>query len=453
MSVTDSSFFSDTSDETPAKKASTTIADEIFSRKTPPAKDKADPVKPVEPLKPNPPKTGEPSKSFPLPRITESKKPVLPPLTITDKSKGPAPIKVKDDANPLSTAPGGSVFSDIMRNAPRRGEPYPVQPGAPKTELPAAKDAPGVKKDVPAPKTNVSPKADVPPPGAGTLLPREVPPSPPARPNYMVKPGVPAREAVPKTPKNPYEPLAKDGAVTGKATEITKDGKGVIANEPDQIIHRTKFESTKKALPLYEAYASASSDKAGEKVRIPELHKGVRDRVASVELLTEFELMEPDRHGLILHPTGMRSNGHLFALARDANQIPVNIIEYTMDGGKPKYLQQWIFDRSKNPDTGEQTTSITHFREASATAMGRPPGQNGGMVDVYMSKTEYVADNGGNIVKAAHYNNLNKPTVQIEYGNGEPRMFMRDASSGNMRPSAFSRAYMTRMPFNGIYLR
>jgi hypothetical protein len=279
-------------------------------------------------------------------------------------------------------------------------------------------------------------------------------------------------EAAKKTPidapKNPYQPLTRrdyEAQQRSGSIEAKNDRPGAtppkypgVPHDQDKIVLTKILRPSPLASSLYKMYLETYTDrseenKLPENIGIAELHKGMKDKVKSIELLSDSEMFLPDQHNLILHPTGRKSPGHFFAVLRDENQIPVNLIEYHTVEGKPKYLQQWVFDREAIPDTGGKKTTISHFRETSATAMGRPPGENGVMADVFMGRTDYITDNTGNIITAAQYNNLNKPIVQIEYGDGAPKMYMRDANSGKMAPSAFSRAYMSRMAFSSVYLR
>jgi|GEM_PF-1584262 len=229
--------------------------------------------------------------------------------------------------------------------------------------------------------------------------------------------------------------------------------------DQDKWLMKKLLKPSKLGSALYDLYLETSTDRSEENkvpdgIRIAELHKGMKEKVASVELLGDSEMFQPDQHGIVLHPTGRRHPGNFYAVLRDDNGIPLNVIQYAKgSGGKPQYLQQWIFDRDNNKESGNRTTTISYFRESQSTAVGRPGVENKTMVDAFMGRTEYIAGSGGAMLKATQYNNLNKPTVEIDYSSGTPTMQLRDSNSGQLRPSTYSRAFTTNMAFSGVYIK
>lgn len=229
--------------------------------------------------------------------------------------------------------------------------------------------------------------------------------------------------------------------------------------------YNVKF--TTSASVLYDLFLKTSNDRSGENkvpdsITISELHKGMKDRVKSIQLAGDSDLLKEDMHGIVLHPTGRNNPGTAYAVLRDENGIPVNVIEYYLGNGKPQYIEQWIFEREMDKDTGGQKTNIYQFRESSQTNIGRPKEQNGTMVDAFVGRTEYLSDSGGGPVKASQYNNLDQPTVVIDLN--KETMQLRDPNSGRMIPSPqlrdpnsgriiFPKAYTSKLAFSSAYLR
>lgn len=336
---------------------------------------------------------------------------------------------------------------------------FPTEPVAPSTTVVVP------KRD--AVKTPAVDKA-TPPTGLDTSK-APVVVDPMKRPTPVDTSKTPAKPPVVDVPPNPFKPLPKVDYDKQKGTGLdavktTPDG--APPKYPGPAIDQDKWIMQKLLKPsplgkaLYDLYLATATDRSEENkvpdgIKIAELHKGIKEKVASIELLGDSEMFQPDQHGIVLHPTGRKHPGNFYAVLRDDKGIPINVIEYSKTGGngKPKYLQQWIFDREADPDTGGRKTTISYFRESSSTATGRPGVENKTMADVYMGRTDYIAGKDGAMLKAIQYNNLNKPTVDIDYSTRTPTMQLRDPNSGKLQTYTYSRAFTTNMAFSGVYLK
>ena len=390
-----------------------------------------------------------------------------------DSKSTPKPLDPKGAAPAIAPKDSGRFAAP-----PADAKPFFQQPGLPSNgdiRLPSlSRDRMLGKKDTPPPL--FFPKESIKP---STII---VPPRVPARPPAAVdiaKPPVDAGKAPPvvdatkappvvDTGKLPYRPLPKvdylkqqregpDAANTNP--DKTPPKYPGPEKDQDKWIMKKLLKPSKLGSALYDLYLETATDRSEENkvpdgIRIAELHKGIKEKVASVELLGDSEMFQPDRHGIVLHPTGRRHPGNFYAVLRDDNGIPLNVIQYAKgSGGKPQYLQQWIFDRDTNKESGNRTTTISYFRESQSTAVGRPGVENKTMVDAFMGRTEYLAGSDGAMLKATQYNNLNKPTVEIDYSSGSPTMQLRDPNSGQLRPSTYSKAFTTNMAFSGVYIK
>ncbi len=281
---------------------------------------------------------------------------------------------------------------------------------------------------------------------------------PPPPPDDDPKPP-PRQDPAHPLPKVDYEKQKKEGGIEGKNLNPDKDAPKYPGppKDQDKWILKRLFKVSPTVDALYDLFLETYTDRSEEnkvpgKLRIAELHKGIADKVASVELLGDSELLtQKDRHGLILHPTGIKNPNSVYAVLRDENGIPINVIEYSQVSGKPKYLQQWVFDRQKDEATGGQKTTIYHFREASQTSVGRPKDQNDTMADALVDRTEYLTTGSGSIYQAAAYNNLGQPTVVVDLA--KRTMQVRDPNSGKLIPSPFVGAQLSKLSFTSTYLR
>ncbi len=438
--------------------------------------------------------TTRPDVLIPQPKLSADGKSTTSKSSDAIKSKAPdvtpsvapkAPEPKSDGKAPTAAPPtvgGGEV------------RPFYPRPGVPSSEM----RLPGLSRDrmlsrpAETPKSIIVPKESL-PPSTTVIVPKRdavktpadtkppavvdttKPPAvvdkskPPTSSDTSKLPPKPIVIDVPKTPPNPYKPLPKVDYDQQKGTgpdavKTTPDG--APPKYPGPAIDQDKWIMQKLLKPsplgkaLYEMYLATATDRSEENkvpdgIKIAELHKGIKEKVASIELLGDSEMFQPDQHGIILHPTGRRHPGNFYAVLRDDKGIPINVIEYSKTGGngKPKYLQQWIFDREADKDTGGRTTTISYFRESSSTAVGRPGVENKTMADVYMGRTDYLAGRDGSLLKATQFNNLNKPTVEIDYSTKTPSMQLRDPNSGQLRTAPYSRAFTTNMAFSGAYLK
>ncbi len=397
-----------------------------------------------------------PAREIPKPPATFD---TIPPPPVVESPKSPASDAGKQPASGDPTRLPPAVL-DTSKLPPATLDKSKIPP-APLVELPKPPSA-AVDTTKPPATTVEGPKPTIiGRPGRPTLGDRSKPPAP-----VIAKP--PDTVTEPKRPEQPYKPLPK-------ADYEKQQGTGVDAvnNKPDAVppkypgpaldqdkwVMKAMLKPTKLGSALYDLYLETATDRSEENkvpdgIKIAELHKGVKEKVASVELLGDSEMFQPDQHGIILHPTGRKHPGNFYAVLRDDKGIPINVIEYAKNGnGKPKYLQQWIFDREADAETGGRKTNVSYFRESSSTAVGRPGAENKTMADVFMGRTEYLAGSDGSMLKATQFNNLNKPTVEIDYSGRTPAMKLRDPNSGTMQQQTYSRAFTTNMAFSGAYLK
>lgn len=425
--------------------------------------------------------TTRPDVVIPQPKLTADGKSTTSKSTDAIKSKAP---DVTPPVAPKATEPKSDS------KAPSAPSPADVKPYFPRTVPSGEMRLPGLSRDrmlsrpAETPKPIIIPKESL-PPSTTVIVPKRdavktphdttKPPTvvdttrPPAAIDTTKVPPKPAVIDVPKTPPNPYRPLPKVEYDQQKGTgpdavKTTPDGAPPKypgpAIDQDKWIMQKLLKPSPLAKGLYDLYLATATDRSEENkvpdgIKIAELHKGIKEKVASIELLGDSEMFQPDQHGIILHPTGRRHPGNFYAVLRDDKGIPINVIEYSKTGGngKPKYLQQWIFDRETDKDTGGRKTTISYFRESSSTAVGRPGVENKTMADVYMGRTDYLAGGDGGMLKAIQFNNLNKPTVEIDYSTKTPTMHLRDPNSGQLRTAPYSRAFTTNMAFSGVYLK
>lgn len=431
----------------------------------------------------------EPVKT-PAGRVTDGKPAVFDPAkptatevkpVVAPKAPEKAPATVVPttpvDARPLVPRPGlpssgviklPSLSRDRILTKPEKPPTIPIEPVRPSTTVIVPKRDPGKPPVAGTSDTSNPPAVEI--PKAPPVVDKTKPPSivdknPPASADRIKPPTV----AKPQVPDNPYKPLPKVDYLRQQgsgvdATKTTPDG--APPKYPGPAIDQDKWVMKKLLKPsrlgsaLYDLYLATATDRSEENnvpdgIRIAELHKGIKEKVASIELLGDSEMFQPDRHDIVLHPTGRRHPGNFYAVLRDDKGIPINVIEYSKTGGngKPKYLQQWIFDREADPDTGGRKTTISYFRESSSTAMGRPGVENKTMADVYMGRTEYLASKDGYIVKATQFDNLNKAKIEIDFSTKTPTMQIRDSNSGRMTTATYSKAFTTNMAFSGVYVK
>jgi|GEM_PF-6150472 hypothetical protein len=207
---------------------------------------------------------------------------------------------------------------------------------------------------------------------------------------------------------------------------------------------------------LYRLYLKTYTDRSGENkvpgtVQIAEMHPGVKDRVKTMDLLSDGEMMEPSRGGRMLHPDGRKRPGDFYAVLSDAQNDPVNVIEYTSGKDGPKFLQQWIFNNEINDQAGLQRTTISHFVNENQPVF-RPAQQQGVVADVFAGKTEYVYSKEGKMLSATKFNALQQPEVVVDYRGPKPTMQLRDPNSGQLKEAPFNSQQLTKLAFRNLYL-
>lgn len=210
------------------------------------------------------------------------------------------------------------------------------------------------------------------------------------------------------------------------------------------------------AAGLYNMYLKTYTDRSGENkvpntVEIAELHEGVKDRVKTMDLLGDSEMMQPNMGGRMLHPDGRKRPGDFYAVLSDAQNDPVNVIEYTQGKDGPKFLQQWIFSSEINEQQGLQRTTISHFVNQNQPVF-RPKEQQGVVADVFAGKTEYVYSKEGKMLSATKYNALNQPEVVVDFSGAQPTMKLRDTNTGRLKDMPYNAQQLGKLAFKNLYL-
>ncbi len=210
------------------------------------------------------------------------------------------------------------------------------------------------------------------------------------------------------------------------------------------------------AAGLYDLYRKTYTDRSGENkvpgsVMIAEMHEGVKDRVKTMDLLGDSEMMQPTKGGRMLHPDGRKRPGDFYAVLTDGAGDPVNIIEYSQGKDGPKFLQQWIFDNQINDQMGLQRTTISHFVNQNQPAF-RPREQQGNVADVFAGKTEYTYTKDGKMVSAIKYDALQQPEVVVDLRGPQPTMKLRDTNTGQLKDVPFNAQQLQKLAFRNLYL-
>lgn len=210
------------------------------------------------------------------------------------------------------------------------------------------------------------------------------------------------------------------------------------------------------AAGLYHMYLKTYTDRSGENkvpntIEIAEMHDGIKNRVKTMDLLGDSELMQPNMGGRMLHPDGRKRPGDFYAVLSDAQGDPVNMIEYTQGKDGPKFLQQWIFNSEINAQQGLQRTTISHFVNQNQPVF-RPREQQGVVADVFAGKTEYVYSKEGKMLSATKYDALQNPEVVVNFSGPQPTMQVRDTNSGRLKDMPYNTQQMSKMAFKNLYL-
>lgn len=156
---------------------------------------------------------------------------------------------------------------------------------------------------------------------------------------------------------------------------------------------------------LYKSFLQNYNDRSGENklpgsVLITELHDGVAKRVKEVQIVGDSEAMQPNAKtgGRVFYPDNGKHPGSAYAILYDEQKLPINVIEYNISSGQPRYHQQWLFNRQVD-GTGNQITSIERYTNSKDTTQARPAYENGVMADTYMGTSRYTISQG-QIVRA-----------------------------------------------------
>lgn len=210
------------------------------------------------------------------------------------------------------------------------------------------------------------------------------------------------------------------------------------------------------ATGLYQLYLRTYTDRSGEnktpdRFTIAELHQGVNERVKGVELYGDSDMMVPSMGGRHMHPDGRKRPGDFYAVLKDGQGDPVNVLEYTQGKDGPKFHQQWIFDTQVNQEQGLQRTTISHFVNQIQPAF-RPREQQGVVADVFAGKTEYVYSKEGKMLMAAKYNALQQPEVVVDFRGASPAMKLRDTNTGQLKDAPYNAQQLQKLSFRNLYL-
>lgn len=230
-----------------------------------------------------------------------------------------------------------------------------------------------------------------------------------------------------------------------------------VPHDQDKRVMRSMLRHVSPAATgLYEMYLRTYTDRSGEnktpdKFAIAELHKGVNERVKNIELYGDSDMMVPSMGGRHMHPDGRKRPGDFYAVLKDAQGDPVNVLEYSQGKDGPKFLQQWIFDTQINPEQGLQRTTISHFVNQIQPAF-RPREQQGVVADVFAGKTEYVYSKEGKMLMAAKYNALQQPEVVVDFRGASPTMKLRDTNSGQLKDAPYHPQQLQKLAFRNLYL-
>ncbi len=210
------------------------------------------------------------------------------------------------------------------------------------------------------------------------------------------------------------------------------------------------------AAGLYQLYLKTYTDRSGENkvpntIEIAELHNGIKDRVKTMDLLGDSELLQPTKGGRHMHPDGRKRPGDFYAVLSDGQGDPVNMIEYSQGKDGPKFLQQWIFNNEINDQLGVQRTTISHFVNQNQPVF-RPREQQGVVADVFAGKTEYIYSKEGKMLSATKYNAQQNPEVVVDFRGAQPTMKLKDPNSGQLKDTPFNAQQLTKLAFRNLYL-
>lgn len=262
----------------------------------------------------------------------------------------------------------------------------------------------------------------------------------------------------------PQTKLQQRDQVNNGGFSVNDRNPGVAAPAYDKVPHDQDAKVIRPVLRrvspvatgLYDLYLKTYTDRSGENkvpdtVQIAELHQGVKDRVKTMDLLGDSEMMQPTMGGRMLHPDGRKRPGDFYAVLSDKSGDPVNILEYTQGKDGPKFLQQWIFNNEVNEVQGLQRTTISHFVNENQPLF-RPQNQQGQVADVFAGKTEYVYSKEGKMLSATKYNALQQPEVTVDLRGQAPVMKVRDPNTGQLKDTPYHPAQMGKLAFKNLYL-
>lgn len=230
----------------------------------------------------------------------------------------------------------------------------------------------------------------------------------------------------------------QDGGMTVKPENPNQTPSPYPGPRPDQ--DRRVLEPIMRAagpVPemLYQSFLQNYNDRSGENklpgaIKINELHRGIAEKVASVQILGDSDAMRPNSMlgNRTFYPDAGKHPGSAYVILYDNAKRPLDVLEYRVGSGQPQYLQQWIFNRTTNPDTHAQTVDIERFYASGSTQQGRPAWQNGTAVDTYMGTTRYTIQDG-RMTGASLYNQLGP---QVTYDPATRYTQARDSNSGKL---------------------
>lgn len=184
---------------------------------------------------------------------------------------------------------------------------------------------------------------------------------------------------------------------------------------------------------LYQSFLQNYNDRSGENklpkaININELHPGIAQRVKEVQILGDSDAMLKNEMfgNRPLYPNAGKNPGHAYVYLYDANRRPIDILDYDLRGGTPKYAGQWIFDRKSDPTTNTDVTDISYYRNSDNTRQARPSWENGTTVDTFIGTTRYTYQNRDlkavdlfdRLGTAVHYDPVNQQTSARDSNSG-----------------------------------
>ncbi len=204
-------------------------------------------------------------------------------------------------------------------------------------------------------------------------------------------------------------------------------------------------------------YLKTYTDRSGENkvpntIEIAEMHDGIKNRVKTMDLTGDSELMQPNMGGRMLHPDGRKRPGDFYAVLSDAQGDPVNMIEYTQGKDGPKFLQQWIFNSEINEQQGLQRTTISHFVNQNQPVFRPREQQRSGCRRFCRKDRVRLLKRRQDALSKSKYDALQNPEVVVNFNGPQPTMQVRDTNTGRLKDMPYNTQQMSKMAFKNLYL-